>query len=107
MVTFFLRGVLIGLLFGIPAGAVGAMNFDIQLHQIFVYWILGMVIGSLVSVFAIRLVNTASNNKQIVLNKKSVTLAAGKSQKLSVRNLPDTAKVTWKSSKKSVASETY
>lgn len=26
MVTFFLRGVLIGLLFGIPAGAVGAMT---------------------------------------------------------------------------------
>jgi Predicted permeases len=26
--------------------------FDIQLRQIFVYWIVGMVIGSLVSVFA-------------------------------------------------------
>lgn len=26
--------------------------FDIQLRQIFVYWVLGMVIGSLVSVFA-------------------------------------------------------
>ena len=26
--------------------------FDIQLRQIFMYWVLGMVIGSLVSVFA-------------------------------------------------------
>lgn len=26
--------------------------FDIQLWQIFMYWVLGMVIGSLVSVFA-------------------------------------------------------
>ena len=57
-----------------------------------------------VSLFAIRFVNTKSNTPKMKLNKKSVTLTVGNSQKLKVRNLPDTAKVTWKSSKKSVAS---
>ncbi len=57
-----------------------------------------------VSLFAIRFVNAQTNNKQIALNKKSVILAVGDSQKLKVRNPPDVAKVTWKSSKKSVAS---
>ncbi|MCH5268559.1 MAG: DUF362 domain-containing protein [Lachnospiraceae bacterium] len=38
------------------------------------------------------------------LNKKSVTLTVGKTQKLKVKNLPDNAVVSWKSLKKSVAS---
>ncbi len=56
-----------------------------------------------VSLFAIRFVNAKSNDKQMKLNKKSVTLTVGDSQKLKVSNLPDNAKITWKSSKKSVA----
>ena len=55
-----------------------------------------------VSLFAIRFVNAKSNDKQIKLNKKSVTLAVGDLQKFKVTNLPDNAKITWKSSKKSV-----
>ena len=56
-----------------------------------------------VSLFAIRFVNAKSNQKRIGLNKKSVTLEVGKSQKLKVKNLPDNASTTWKSSKKTVA----
>ena len=56
-----------------------------------------------VSLLAIRFVNAKSNDKQMKLNKKSVTLAVGDSQKLKVTNLQDNAKITWKSSKKSVA----
>ena len=59
--------------------------------------------GFCVSLFVIRFVNAKSNDKQIKLNKKSVTLTVGDSQKLKVTNLPDNAKITWKSSKKSVA----
>ena len=57
-----------------------------------------------VFLFAVRFVNAKSKQKQIKLNKKSVTLIVGKSQKLKVKNLPNHAKITWKSSKKSVAS---
>lgn len=57
-----------------------------------------------VSLLAIRFVNAKSNEKPIKLNKKSITLAVGDSKKLKVGNLPKKAKVTWKSSKKSVVS---
>ena len=57
-----------------------------------------------VSLFAIRFVDAESNGKQIGLSQKSITLAVGDSQKLVVSNLPDNAKITWKSSKESVAS---
>lgn len=56
------------------------------------------------SLLAIRFVSAKSNDRKIGLNKKNVILTVGKSQKLKVRNLPKGAKVTWKSSKKSVAS---
>lgn len=56
-----------------------------------------------VSLFAIRFVNAKLNDKKMKLNKKSVTLEVGDSQKLKVTNLPDNAKITWKSSEKSVA----
>lgn len=53
----------------------------------------------------IRWANAKSNNNNdIKLNKNSVTLAVGDSQKLKVRNLPKNAKISWKSSKESVAS---
>lgn len=57
-----------------------------------------------VSLFIIRFVNAKSHDKQVRINKKSITLTAGNSQKWKVRNLPGNAKVTWKSSKKSVVS---
>lgn len=52
----------------------------------------------------IRWANAKSNKNNIKLNKNSVTLAVGDSQKLKVRNLPENAKISWKSSKESVAS---
>lgn len=67
--------------------------------------ILAVVFGVFcVSLLAIRFVNAKSNEKPIKLNKKSITMAVGDSQKLKVGNLPKKAKVTWKSSKKSVVS---
>lgn len=57
-----------------------------------------------VSLLVIRFVNAKSDDKQMKLNKKSITLTVGNSEKLKVRNLPGNAKVTWKSSKKSVIS---
>lgn len=70
-----------------------------QLQVLFV-----VIAAFCVSLLAIRFVNTKSNDPKMKLSKKSVTLTVGNSQKLKVRNLSDTAKVTWKSSKKSVAS---
>lgn len=70
-----------------------------QLQLLFV-----VITAFCVSLFAIRFVNTKSNDPKMKLNKKSVALTVGTSQKLKVRNLPNTAKATWKSSKKSVAS---
>ncbi|MCH5269086.1 MAG: DUF362 domain-containing protein [Lachnospiraceae bacterium] len=55
-----------------------------------------------VSLFVIRLAN-AKTNRKIKLNKNNMTITVGKSQKLKVKNLPKSAKVSWKSSKKSVA----
>lgn len=52
----------------------------------------------------IRWANAKSNKNNIKLNKNSVTLAVGDSQKLKVKNLPDNAKISWKSSKESIAS---
>lgn len=67
--------------------------------------VLAVVFGVFcVSLLAIRFVNAKSNEKPIKLNKKSITLAVGDSKKLKVGNLPKKAKVTWKSSKKSVVS---
>lgn len=67
--------------------------------------VLAVVFGVFcVSLLAIRFVNAKSNEKPIKLNKKSITLAVGDSKKLEVGNLPKKAKVTWKSSKKSVVS---
>lgn len=67
--------------------------------------VLAVVFGVFcVSLLAIRFVNAKSNEKPIKLNKKSITMAVGDSQKLKVGNLPKKAKVTWKSSKKSVVS---
>lgn len=67
--------------------------------------VLAVVFGVFcVSLLAIRFVNAKSNEKPIKLNKKSITLAVGDSKKLKVENLPKKAKVTWKSSKKSVVS---
>lgn len=40
----------------------------------------------------------------VTLNKKNITLTVGKTQKLKIKRLPKKAKVTWKSSKKSIAS---
>lgn len=57
-----------------------------------------------ISLFAMRWVSAKSVDKKIGLNKKNVTLAVGDSQKLKVKNLPDGAKVSWSSSKKTVAS---
>lgn len=67
--------------------------------------VLAVVFGVFcVSLLAIHFVNAKSNEKPIKLNKKSITLAVGDSKKLKVGNLPKKAKVTWKSSKKSVVS---
>lgn len=67
--------------------------------------VLAVVFGVFfVSLLAIRFVNAKSNEKPIKLNKKSITLVVGDSKKLKVGNLPKKAKVTWKSSKKSVVS---
>lgn len=67
--------------------------------------VLAVVFGVFcVSLLAIRFVNAKSNEKSIKLNKKIITLAVGDSKKLKVGNLPKKAKVTWKSSKKSVVS---
>ncbi len=67
--------------------------------------VLAVVFGVFcVSLLAIRFVNAKSNEKPIKLNKKNITLAVGDSKKLKVGNLPKKAKVTWKSSKKSVVS---
>lgn len=52
----------------------------------------------------IRWANAKSNKNNMKLNKNSVTLAVGDSQKLKVRNLPENAKISWKSSKESIAS---
>lgn len=47
--------------------------------------------------------NSADAAKKVKLNKKSVNLEAGKTVKISVKNGKKSAKVKWKSSKKSVA----
>ncbi|MCI5848896.1 MAG: Ig-like domain-containing protein [Lachnoclostridium sp.] len=47
--------------------------------------------------------NSADAAKKVKLNKKSVDLEAGKTVKISVKNGKKSAKVKWKSSKKSVA----
>ena len=57
-----------------------------------------------ISLFAIRWARAKFADSKMKLNKKNVTLAVGKTQKLKVKNLPKNATVSWKSSKKSVAS---
>ena len=67
--------------------------------------VIAVVLGVFcVFLFVIRFVNAKSNDKKLMLNKKSITLTVGDSQKLKVKNLRGTAKVIWKSSKKSVVS---
>ena len=69
--------------------------------QIFV--LLAVMILFSAALFALGYADAATGGG-IALNKKNVTLTVGKTQKLKVKKLPKNAKVTWKSSKKSVAS---
>ena len=46
--------------------------FDIQLRQIFAYWILGMVIGSLVSVFAKDKIHHLRDNREYDISSESI-----------------------------------
>lgn len=78
-----------------------ALKHDIQ-HRLLALGVVLAIFCALLLV--IRWTNAKSNKNNIKLNKNSVTLAVGDSQKLKVKNLPDNAKVSWKSSKETVAS---
>lgn len=56
-----------------------------------------------VALFILGYANAAAGGG-IALNKENIMLTVGKTQKLKVKKLPKNAEVTWKSSKKSVAS---
>lgn len=57
-----------------------------------------------ISLVAIRWASAKPDSQKLRLNKKKVTLSAGGSQKLKVKNLPEHAVVSWTTSRKSVAS---
>lgn len=57
-----------------------------------------------VSLYAIRWADAKSAKSKMALNKKSATLSEGKSLNLTLKNVPNGAKVSWGSSQKSVAS---
>lgn len=57
-----------------------------------------------VSLYAIRWADARTAKSKIKLNKESATLSVGNSVKLKVKNMPDGAKVSWRSSQKTIAS---
>ncbi len=63
--------------------------FDLQLRQIFLYWVLGIVIGSVISVFGkqkIHLLMTAIQDKHLGI--LGIIPASWNCQDLCSRNLP-------------------